>query len=244
MASSRGVKQAREVSAAQAAALVRSGMWIDWGMGLVQPDLFDQALAARRDELTNVKIRSCLSLRPRAVLECDPEGEHFHWFSWHFSGYDRKHHDAGRCNYIPMNFGETPDYYRRFIDPVDMVVLKTAPMDENGFFNFGGAAAYSYATCERAKCVVVEVCEAAPHVYGVENAVHVSQVDYIINEGGGSNPEIKNAPVYRRRGRGWCLPADRHRQHAECGLLDAQGGGGQGSRCPDRNADRWLDRSL
>jgi acyl-CoA hydrolase len=170
-------------------------MWLDWGIGLGQPDLFDAALAARKDELHGVKIRACLSLRPRAVLECDPEGAHFLWFNWHFSGYDRKQHDAGRANYIPMNFGETPDYYRRFIDPVDIVVLKTAPMDADGFFNFGGAAAYSYATCERAKCIMVEVCEAAPHVHGVENAIHVSQVDYVITDGGGSNPVIKNPPV-------------------------------------------------
>ncbi len=44
--------QARKVSAAEAAALVKSGMWLDWGFGLVQPDRFDQALAARKDELT------------------------------------------------------------------------------------------------------------------------------------------------------------------------------------------------
>ena len=30
--------QARKVSAAEAAALVKSGMWLDWGFGLVQPD--------------------------------------------------------------------------------------------------------------------------------------------------------------------------------------------------------------
>ena len=101
--------QARKVSAAEAAALVKSGMWLDWGFGLVQPDRFDQALAARKDELKGVKIRTCLSMRPRQVLECDPDGTHFQWFNWHFSGYDRKHHDAGRCNYIPMNFGEVPD---------------------------------------------------------------------------------------------------------------------------------------
>jgi acyl-CoA hydrolase len=195
MLARRGDKQAREVSAKEAAALVTSGMWLDWGIGLGQPDLFDAALAARKDELHGVKIRACLSLRPRAVLECDPEGEHFLWFNWHFSGYDRKQHDAGRANYIPMNFGETPDYYRRFIDPVDMVVLKTAPMDENGYFNFGGAAAYSHATCERAKCIVVEICDAAPYVYGMQNAVHVSQVDYIITDGGGTSPAIKNPPV-------------------------------------------------
>ena len=125
------------VSAEEAARLVRPGMWVDYGLSLCQPDVFDKALAARKAELTNVKIRTCLTVRPRAVLESDPEGEHFHIFSWHFSGYDRVKNDAGRCSYIPLNLGEVPDYYRRFIDPVDIVVLKTCPADENGFFNFG-----------------------------------------------------------------------------------------------------------
>jgi hypothetical protein len=47
----------------------------------------------------------CLSMRPRAVLEADPLREHFHWFSWHHSGYDRKQGDAGLTNYIPCNLG-------------------------------------------------------------------------------------------------------------------------------------------
>jgi acyl-CoA hydrolase len=187
--------QARKVSAAEAAALVKSGMWLDWGFGLCQPDKFDAALAARKDELKGVKLRVCLSMRPRQVLECDPDGTHFQWFNWHFSGYDRKHHDAGRCNYIPMNFGEVPDWYRRFIDPTDILVLKTAPMDENGYFNFGMSSTYSYATAERARCIIVEVSEHAPVVFGEQSAIHVSQVDYIIDDGSDPLPELKNPPV-------------------------------------------------
>jgi hypothetical protein len=30
-----------------------------------------------------------------------------------------------------------PDYYRRFLDPVDIVILKTCPTDDGGYFNFG-----------------------------------------------------------------------------------------------------------
>jgi acyl-CoA hydrolase len=187
--------QARKVSAAEAAALVKSGMWLDWGFGLCQPDRFDAALAARKDELQGVKIRACLSMRPRQVLECDPDGTHFQWFNWHFSGYDRKQHDAGRCNYIPMNFGEVPDWYRRFIDPTDILVLKTAPADENGFFNFGMSSTYSYATAERARCIIVEVSEHAPVVFGEQSAIHISHVDYIIDEGSDPLPELKNPPV-------------------------------------------------
>ena len=58
---------AQTISGDEAADLVRSGMWLDYGVGLCQPDVFDKALAARRDALENVKIRSCLSMRPLAV---------------------------------------------------------------------------------------------------------------------------------------------------------------------------------
>ena len=126
---------AQTISAERAAGFVRSGIWLDDGTSLCQPAVFDSALALRVTELTNVKIRSCLSMKPRAVQEADPAGGHVFWFSEHFSGYDRKKHDAGLSHYIPVNLGEIPDYYRRFIDPVDIVILKTCPMDENGYFN-------------------------------------------------------------------------------------------------------------
>ena len=35
-------------------------------------------------------------------------------FSWHFSGYDRRKHDAGRCNYV-LNLGEVPDITGGFL---------------------------------------------------------------------------------------------------------------------------------
>ena len=33
--------------------------------------------------------------RPRAVVEADPDREHFNFFNWHLGGYDRKKSDAG-----------------------------------------------------------------------------------------------------------------------------------------------------
>ncbi len=168
------------ISPEEAAGLVKSGIWLDYGAALCQPDVFDKALAARKDELTNVKIRSCLSMRPRAVLEEDPEGKSFHMFSWHFSGYDRRKHDAGRCNYVPLNLGEVPDYYRRFLDPVDIVILKTCPMDEGGYFNFGPTNLWQRAAIERAKVVIVEINRELPYSFGKENGVHLREVDFVI----------------------------------------------------------------
>jgi acyl-CoA hydrolase len=185
---------AQMISAARAASLVQSNMWLEYGVSLCQPDVFDKALGARIKELSNVKIRSCLSMRPRAVLEADPAGDHVHWFSLHFSGYDRKKHDEGRAHYLPVNLGEIPDYYRRFIDPIDIVVLKTCPMDENGFFNLSAANLWHRATIERAKCVIVETTRGLPYVYGEETGIHLSEIDYIIAGDDAPAPELPNPP--------------------------------------------------
>lgn len=185
---------ARIITASEAAGFVQSGMWLDYGGSISQPDVFDEALAERRDSLQNVKIRSTMSLKPRAVLEKDPEGRHFCWLSWHFSAYDRKKHDAGRCSYIPLHLGEVPDYYRRFIEPVDILILKTCPLDENGYFNFGPTNVWYRAVIERARMVIVEVTEGLPWVCGDENGVHVSEVDYIIQGDNSPAPELPNPP--------------------------------------------------
>jgi acyl-CoA hydrolase len=188
----RGSRRAERISADAAAALVRSGDWVDYGFGLGQPDDFDRALAARRGELRDVKIRSAFSLKPRAVVAADPAAESFRLLSWHFSGLDRGEHDRGLCDYIPMNFGEAPDDYRRFVDPVDVVCLKTCPRDEHGYFNFGAAVTYHRAMTERAKRVIVETSTAMPYVYGSQEAVHESEVDFVIEGDSAPLPEAAN----------------------------------------------------
>jgi len=167
-------------------------MWLDFGATFCQPDVFDRVLATRLGGLKNLKVRSCLTMRPRAILETDPAGEHVYWFSEHFSGYDRRMHDAGMAHYMPVNLGEIPDYYRRFCDPVDMVVYKTCPIDENGEFNFSGSNLWHRAVIERAKLVVVEVSRGLPYACGVGNGVHHSEVDFIIEGDHQPAPELPN----------------------------------------------------
>jgi acyl-CoA hydrolase len=180
------------ISAEQAASLVKSGMWLDYGATLCEPDAFDKALAARKNELEDVKIRTCLSMRPRAVIEEDPEGKHFYLFSWHFSTYERRKHDLGRCNYTPLNLGEVPDYYRRFLDPIDIAILQTSPMDDGGYFNFGPTSLWQRTVVEQAKLVIVEVNREIPYVFGKDNGVHLSEVDFIIEGDNQPCPELPN----------------------------------------------------
>ncbi|HYA35581.1 MAG TPA: acetyl-CoA hydrolase/transferase C-terminal domain-containing protein [Candidatus Binataceae bacterium] len=184
----------KTVSADEAAAMVKSNDWIDYGFGAGQPDLFDQALAKQIGRFEKLKIRGCLALRPRPSVEADPESRHVTYFSWYFSGVDRRMHDRGLCHHIPMNFGEAPDNYRRFVD-VDVAILKTTPMDAHGFFNFGISNTYEKAITERAKVVIVETNASMPYAFGVENAVRISDVDCVIDGGEGSIPELNNPPA-------------------------------------------------
>ena len=170
--------------------MVRSGDWIDYGAVLGQPDAFDEALAQRVGELEAVNIRGCLSTRPRAVVEADPERDHVSFFNWHYSGYDRERSDSGLENYIPCNLGEIPDYYRRFIDPPDIMVVKVCPLDTNGYFNLSATGLWHRAVASRAKVVIVEVDPMLPYVHGIENGLHVSEVDFVIDGMGGSLPEL------------------------------------------------------
>jgi acyl-CoA hydrolase len=188
-------KSAEVISAEQAAGLVQSNDWIDYGFGLAQPDVFDRALGRRARELHHVRIRSALTLRPRAVLEADPEGAHFTWFNWHFSAYDRKQHDAGRCNYIPMNFGEAPSYYRRFIDPIGVACIKTTPKGADGRFNLSCSTTYLRAMLERSRLVIAEVEQSLPCVLGADNWLTADEVDYVIDGGGSPLPTVSTGDV-------------------------------------------------
>jgi acyl-CoA hydrolase len=138
-----------------------------------------------------VKIRGCLAMRPRAAVEADPDSRHLVYLSWYFSGLERKMHDRGLANHIPMNFGEAPDYYRRFIE-VDVAVLKTAPMDEHGFFNFGPSVTYHKAITEKATTLIVEADASVPYVFGIEAGVHISDVAFVLDAGASAMPELKN----------------------------------------------------
>jgi acyl-CoA hydrolase len=126
------------------------------------------------------------------VLEADPQREHFEWYNWHFGGYDRKKHDAGICHYIPCNLGESPDYYRRFNEPPDIVVIKTREVDADGFFNFSASNLWHRAITSRAKIVVVEVSRGLPYLHGVENGLHISEVDYVIEGDSSPPPTLPN----------------------------------------------------
>ncbi len=172
--------QRKLVTAEEAVKAVKSGDWVDYGSFAGQTVLLDRALAKRRDELTDVKLRGTLRMVMPEVVREDPTTEHFCFNSTHFSGLERKLGDDNLCWYLPVLYHEQPRYYRENI-PTDVLLLTVAPMDEWGYFNFGPQVSCTMALCESAKTIICEVNPNVPRCGGgSQEAIHISQVDYIV----------------------------------------------------------------
>ena len=176
------------VSAEQAAAVVKSGDWVDYGWTTGTPVAVDKALAARLPQLENVNFRGGILMWVPEIFKIEDPAAHMTWNSWHMSGIERKAVAQGFSFYSPIRYSELPRYYRESANKPDVAIFQVAPMDEHGYFNFGPNASHMAALCETSKCVIVEVNENMPRCLGgMEESVHVSQVDMI---GEGDNPTI------------------------------------------------------
>ncbi len=176
------------VTAEEAVKVVNSNDWVDYGWTTGTPVALDAALAARADELENVKVRGGILLWVPEIFKVDNVADHFTWNSWHMSGIERKAVNQGFAYYAPVRYSELPRYYRENIGHINVAMFQVAPMDKHGFFNFGPNASHMKAVCEISDVIIVEVNEKMPRCLGgYEEGIHISEVDYIVE---GSNPEM------------------------------------------------------
>ena len=176
----------------EAVKLVKDGDWVDYSVGIGFPVLLDAALAKRKDELRDIKIRGSLAMQPIQAVEQDRERRTFTYNSWHCSGYERKLCDEGHCNYIPMIFRNMASYYRRYLT-VNVAMISVAPMDSKGFFNFSMVNCTTRAILDAADLIILEVNEHMPHVYGgQEDCIHISEVDVVVE---GAHKPLAQLPI-------------------------------------------------
>ena len=179
-------------SAEEAVKVVQSGDWIDYGWNACAPVALDRALAARYQELWDVKVRGAVLLSRPAILSVPDTAEHFIWNSWHMSGLERKLISEGIAYYIPLRYSELPRYYREHIDPVHVAMIQVPPMDEDGYFSYGLNASHLEALFEKAEVIILEVNRNYPRCLGGENTrIHISQVDMVVE---GDNPYLNQLP--------------------------------------------------
>ena len=179
--------QNKLTTAEKAVQVVKSGDWVDYGWCTNHPVALDKALAARKDELTDVKVRGGVTMWMPEICQAEDAGEHFTWHSWHCSGVDRKIIKKGMGYFSPIRYSELPRYYRENVD-VDVAMIQVTPMDSHGNFNFGLAASHLADMLAKAKTVIVEVNKNMPWVFGLTGSeINIKDVDMVVE---GDNPAI------------------------------------------------------
>lgn len=176
------IDKSKFVTPEVAAKAVQSGDWVDYGFGGGFPELMDKAIAARKEELKDVKVRGGLVIRPRIeVVECDPEQSAFHYYSWHIGDYERKLQSRGLVEFMPMILRFLPDLYRYHIR-CDVACVPVSKPDAQGYCGLG-ISNYAWRTIfENARTVIFEINEHLPTLHGVDGShrVHLSEADFIV----------------------------------------------------------------
>ncbi len=174
---------AKFVTPEVAAKCVKSGDFVDYGFGAGFPELMDKALAARKGEVRDVKIRGGLVIRPRIeVVECDEAQESFSYYSWHIGDYERKLQSRGLVRFMPAILRSLPFLYRAGHIRCDVAFVPVSKPDSEGYCGLGVTNYAWRAIFESAKTVVFEINEHYPTLKGVDGShrVHLSEADYIV----------------------------------------------------------------
>ena len=152
------------------------------------PVALDKALAARKDELFDVKIHGGVTMWMPEVCKADDAGDHFTWNSWHCSGLDRKIIGKGMGYFGPMRYSELPRFYRDGNATTDVAMIQVTPMDAHGNFSFAVSASHIGDMLEHAKKIIVEVNQNMPWVYGLTGTeINIRDVDMVVE---GENPAV------------------------------------------------------
>ncbi|MCI9394353.1 MAG: butyryl-CoA:acetate CoA-transferase [Oscillospiraceae bacterium] len=179
--------QQKLTTAAQAVKAVKSGDWVDYGWCTNHPVILDKALAERKDELKDVKVRGGVTMWMPEIAKADDAGEHFTWNSWHCSGIDRKIIGKGMGFFAPMRYSELPRFYRENVS-VDVAMIQVTPMDSHGNFSYALAASHLADMLDKAKIIILEVNQNMPWVYGLTGCeINIKDVDYVVE---GDDPAV------------------------------------------------------
>ncbi len=185
--------QAKLKSADDAVKIVKSGDWVAYGEFVMQAKDLDAALARRKEELEDIKIRSVCTTMVPEVVKTDPTRKHFLFNDWHFSGFSRALHGNDLCNYVSLTYHEAQPLWENYID-IDVAFVLVGPMDPNGYFNLGTSNSVSATTVRTAKKVIVEVNSSVPRCLGAyDESIHISDVDIVVESS--DNPPLLSIPA-------------------------------------------------
>lgn len=178
--------QCREklITAQQAAGMVRSGQRVLVSVGTLEPQYLANALCDRWQELRDVEIFTSNTMRPYSWFD-EERRSAFKIHAGYLSGISRPLYQEKRLEYS-INTVYSPTKWLESgrsaaMMNADVCLLMLSPPNEQGFCSFGEQLWYSRAWVERSKLVIAEMNPLLIRTGG-DNYVHVSQIDYLVEQ--------------------------------------------------------------
>ena len=172
------------MTAAQAALLVKPGSTI-----------FIQTAAAAPQQIINALVARAVQLHDITIYQMHTEGEapygapgmeSIFTVNCFFVGANlRKAVQEGRANYIPISLSEIPALFRSGTISVDCALIHVSPPDEHGFCSLGVSVDIAPAVLAKAKCIIAQVNPRMPRTLG-PGFIHISKINSVVE----TNDEI------------------------------------------------------
>lgn len=170
--------RAKLCTAEQAVATIQSGDRIYYGGNAATPGALVRALAARRNELSDVQLNHVLLLGDDPLSQPDMIG-HYRHNSLFVGPADRTAVNDGRADYVPVFLYHIPRLFAEGRIPLDVAMVSVTPPDEHGFMSVGVENLATLAACHTAKRVIAQVNERMPRVLG-DAFIAVRNVERIV----------------------------------------------------------------
>jgi itaconate CoA-transferase len=177
----------RLTTADEAVSGIGSGSKIGFGIAVGQPPALLGAIARRlrSGDLGNLSIYYKLAMKHAAETVLADDVLHaVHPYPLFLTDVDRRiikrQTDSGKkiLSYVPAYFYQMPRLFEEFIR-LESFVITVSPMDKAGYFSLGTNNDYASTAIRSAGCVMVEVNQNMPRVFG-ESLVHVTEVNRIV----------------------------------------------------------------
>lgn len=169
----------KNVSAAEALKIVKSGDRVVIGHACGEPPALVAALVDRAPELRNVEIVHMVAMGPAKYAQPGMESS-FRHNALFVGGSTRKSVEEKRADYTPCFFSEIPRLFRDGFLPVDVALIQVTPPDEQGFCSFGVSVDYTQTATECAKTVICQVNKQMPKTSGAK--IHLDQMTCIVEK--------------------------------------------------------------
>lgn len=169
----------KELTAAEAAALVQSGQSVYIGCCTSYARAIADALAARSTELENVTIGCSNIIPPMSFLDCEnPKAFHI---STYFMGYEeRRALKAGAADFTSVHLGQVDQWCHETFHP-DIAFLDVSLPDENGYMSHGASGCCMHPfIMEETDNIILHINRFSPFVSGERTQIHISQAKHVV----------------------------------------------------------------